>query len=200
MSQQAFTNAVFICLLIKGRAQLLSCVWLFVALWTVNRHAPLSMEFLRQEYWSGLSIPSPGVFPTQGLNLHPALASGLFTTKPPEIMFSVKGLCVQQQKGLCSSTVSGCTKNVAKGSHQAFTYPFVTWESCQPRLLYRIIERIKRDHVCLHEALHKFKSSPMYHTNCTSQTQVTLPGQGSPKENFKFIPDDMPQSFAWSQS
>ena len=140
-------------------------------------------------------LPHPGIEPAS-----PALASGSFTTKPPEIMFSVKGLCVQQQKGLCSSTVSGCTKNVAKGSHQAFTYPFVTWESCQPRLLYRIIVRIKRDHVCLHEALHKFKSSPMYHTNCTSQTQVTLPGQESPKENFKFIPDDMPQSFAWSQS
>ena len=31
--------------------------------------APLSMEFSRQEYWSGLSFPSPGIFPTQGSNL-----------------------------------------------------------------------------------------------------------------------------------
>ena len=30
--------------------------------------APLSMEFSRQEYWSGLSFPSQGIFPTQGLN------------------------------------------------------------------------------------------------------------------------------------
>ena len=30
--------------------------------------APLSMEFSRQEYWSGLSFPSRGIFPTQGLN------------------------------------------------------------------------------------------------------------------------------------
>ena len=29
------------------------------------------MEFSRQEYWSGLSFPSPGIFPTQGSN--PAL-------------------------------------------------------------------------------------------------------------------------------
>ena len=39
--------------------------------WTVALQAPLSMEFSRQEYWSGLPFPSPGYFPTQGLN--PAL-------------------------------------------------------------------------------------------------------------------------------
>ena len=31
--------------------------------------APLSMEFPRQEYWSGLPFPSPGHLPTQGSNL-----------------------------------------------------------------------------------------------------------------------------------
>ena len=35
-------------------AQLLSCVQLFVTLWTVACQAPLSMGFYRQEYWSGL--------------------------------------------------------------------------------------------------------------------------------------------------
>ena len=30
------------------------------ALWTVAHQAPLSMGFPRQEYWSGLSLPSPG--------------------------------------------------------------------------------------------------------------------------------------------
>ena len=29
--------------------------------------APLSMEFSRQEYWSGLSFPSPGNFPSPGI-------------------------------------------------------------------------------------------------------------------------------------
>ena len=33
------------------------CVWLFVTLWTVAHHVPLSMEFSRQEYWSGFSCP-----------------------------------------------------------------------------------------------------------------------------------------------
>ena len=37
-----------------------SCVSLFAALWTVARQAPLSMEFSRQEYWSGLTCPPPG--------------------------------------------------------------------------------------------------------------------------------------------
>ena len=31
--------------------------------------APLSMGFSGQEHWSGLPFPSPGIFPTQGLNL-----------------------------------------------------------------------------------------------------------------------------------
>ena len=30
-----------------------SCIWLFVTPWTLARQAPLSMGFLRQEYWSG---------------------------------------------------------------------------------------------------------------------------------------------------
>ena len=36
--------------------------------WTVDLQAPLSIEFSRQEYWSGLPFPSQGIFPTQGSN------------------------------------------------------------------------------------------------------------------------------------
>ena len=42
---------------------------LFVTPWTVAHQAPLSMAFLRQEYWSGLPFPAPGIFLTQELNL-----------------------------------------------------------------------------------------------------------------------------------
>ena len=38
--------------------------------WTVTRQAPLSMEFFRQEFWSGLPFSSPGIFLTQGLIPH----------------------------------------------------------------------------------------------------------------------------------
>ena len=45
----------------KGCMCVLSCfshVWLFETPWTVAHQAPLSMEFSRQEYWSGLPFPS----------------------------------------------------------------------------------------------------------------------------------------------
>ena len=43
--------------------ELLSCVRLFATPWTVACHSPLSMEFPRQEYWSGLLFSSPGNLP-----------------------------------------------------------------------------------------------------------------------------------------
>ena len=46
-----------------------SRVRLFVTPWTVARQAPLSMGLSRQEYWSGLPFPNPGILLTQGLNL-----------------------------------------------------------------------------------------------------------------------------------
>jgi len=41
----------------------LSRVRLFVTPWTVAYQAPSSMEFSRQEDWSGLPFPSPGDLP-----------------------------------------------------------------------------------------------------------------------------------------
>ena len=48
---------------------MLSCVQLFVTPQTVARQAPLSMGFFRQGYWSGLPLPTQGIFLSQGLNL-----------------------------------------------------------------------------------------------------------------------------------
>ena len=36
----------------------LSCVQLFATPWTVAYQAPQSVEFSRQEYWSGVPLPS----------------------------------------------------------------------------------------------------------------------------------------------
>ena len=41
----------------------LSHIQLFATPWTVTQQAPISMEFSRQEYWSGLPFPSPGDVP-----------------------------------------------------------------------------------------------------------------------------------------
>ena len=35
--------------------------------WTIAHQAPLSIEFSRQEYWSGLPFPSPGYLPNPGI-------------------------------------------------------------------------------------------------------------------------------------
>ena len=59
-------------------AKSLHCVQLSVTLWSVAHQAPLSMGFFRQEYWSGLSCPLPGI------KLMPLMSSawagGFFTT------------------------------------------------------------------------------------------------------------------------
>ena len=63
-------------------AQLLSCVQLFAALWTVACQAPLSMEYSKQEYSSGLPPPSPEDLPNPEIEpMSPALAGRFFTTE-----------------------------------------------------------------------------------------------------------------------
>ena len=47
----------------------LSLVCVFVTLWTVACQTPLSMEFSRQEYWSGLPFPSLGNLPDSGIKI-----------------------------------------------------------------------------------------------------------------------------------
>ena len=52
------------CVCVCARVHMpLSHVLLFATPWTVACQAPLSLEFSRQEYWSGLPFPSPGVLP-----------------------------------------------------------------------------------------------------------------------------------------
>ena len=43
----------------KVKVKSLSPVWLSVTPWTAAYQAPPSMEFSRQEYWSGVPLPSP---------------------------------------------------------------------------------------------------------------------------------------------
>ena len=52
--------------------------------WTVAHQAALSMGIPRQEHWSGLPFPSPGVLPDPKIKLMaPELAGGFFTSEPP---------------------------------------------------------------------------------------------------------------------
>ena len=53
----------------KRKVKLLSRVRLFATPWTVAYHAPPSVGFSRQEYWSGLPLPSSGDLPNPGTEL-----------------------------------------------------------------------------------------------------------------------------------
>ena len=71
--------------------KLLSHVQLFVIPWTVAYQAPPSMEFNRQEYWSGLPFPSPRDLPDPGIEPRsPALQADALPSelpgKPPVIL------------------------------------------------------------------------------------------------------------------
>ena len=105
-----------------------------LTLWTVALQALLSMEFARQEYWSGLSCPPTGDLPNPGIKpaslMSPALADRFFTTEPPEqpdiILKGVKcglGICAQAYVDcICLDMVD--------------TYLF-----CGIKLLYRAIKK-----------------------------------------------------------
>ena len=64
-----------------------SHVLLIAIPWTVACQAPLSMEFSRQEHWSGLPFPPPGDLPNPGIepmsHVSPALTCRFFNIAPP---------------------------------------------------------------------------------------------------------------------
>jgi len=52
------------CMKVKVKVKSLSRVRLLAIPWTVARQAPPSMGFSRQEYWSGVPLPSPETYIT----------------------------------------------------------------------------------------------------------------------------------------
>ena len=63
---------------------MLSHVQLFVTPWTISCQAPLSMEFSRQEYWSGLPFPFPGDLPNPRITpTSPVLQAEALPSEPP---------------------------------------------------------------------------------------------------------------------
>ena len=75
---------------------------------TVDSQASLSMEFSRQEYWSGSPWPSPGDLPNPGIEPWPlALAGRFFTTCDT---WEAQGLYIYKLcKNLC---LSDCIVNL----------------------------------------------------------------------------------------
>ena len=87
MKYKAIPMKMPLCVWVCVSVCTLSHVQLFATLWTVACQAPLSMEFPRQEYWSGLPFPSSGDLPDPGIKPTSlgslTLAGGFFATEPP---------------------------------------------------------------------------------------------------------------------
>ena len=81
----------------------LSCVRLFATPWTVPYQASLSMGFCRQEYWSGLPVPSPGDVP------HPRIEPGSPTLEADALTSS----CIGEGNG--SPLQCSCLENPRDG-------------------------------------------------------------------------------------
>ena len=70
-------------------------------MWTVAHQAPLSMEFSRQEYWSGSPLPSPGDLPDPEIKAwSPALQADPLPFELPgkSRMWSIQWNITQPQK------------------------------------------------------------------------------------------------------
>ena len=82
-NKQTYKEIVLHCVIIV-KVKLLSRVRLFATPWTVAYQAPQSMEFSRQEYWSEVSLPSPGDLLNPGTELvSPALQADALPSEPP---------------------------------------------------------------------------------------------------------------------
>ena len=74
-------SIIYICAMLCLVAQ--SCLTL-CDLWAVAHQTPLSIEFSRQEYWSGLPFPTPEDLPDPGLEPRsPALQANSVLSEPP---------------------------------------------------------------------------------------------------------------------
>ena len=77
-------TCVFLHPSMKVKVKSLSCVQFLVTLQTVAHQAPRSMGFSRQEYWSGLTFPSPGDLPDPGIEpSSPTLQADSLLSEPP---------------------------------------------------------------------------------------------------------------------
>ena len=84
--------------------KLLSNVRLFATPLAVAYQASLSMEFSRQEYWSGLPFPSPGDLPDPGIESgSPTLQADVLPSEPPGDKGSLNFIhfCLKMSSSIC---------------------------------------------------------------------------------------------------
>ena len=81
---ETVVEMIITCMKVKSKVKSLSRVRLLVTPWTVACQAPLSLEFSRQEYWSGLPFPPPEDLPNPEIELRsPTLQADALPSEPP---------------------------------------------------------------------------------------------------------------------
>ena len=101
--------------------------------WTVDRQAPLSVEFSRQEYWSGLPCPPLGDLPNPRIKAvslaSPLLLGGLFTTQEALCLcylgiipfFQMRKIVAQRNQALVQEAPT--RSNHSRGETQSWLFP-----------------------------------------------------------------------------
>ena len=110
--------------------------WLFAALWTAAHQAALSMEFSRQEYWSGLPCPPAGDLPDPRIeHRSPALqADSLWTELSRKPSISSPNWCFSWSSHQNNINTFKC---LVLCREQAFC-PHSCWDSDAMKLLAKL--------------------------------------------------------------
>ena len=109
----------------------LSHLQLFTAPWTVAHQAPLSLQFSRQEYWSGLPFPPPRDLPDPGIKptspTAPALAGMSFTTESHGKPLGAGGSDCKESAGNAGDpgSIPGLRKYPGEGNGYPLQYSFL---------------------------------------------------------------------------
>ena len=103
--------------------------------WTVAHQVPLSMGFPRQEYWSGLLLPSPGDLPNSGIKPgSPALQVDCLPTElpgKPESLCPTLGIITALLINYCCSVARWCLTLRPHGQqHARFSCPSLSSGVC----------------------------------------------------------------------
>ena len=109
----------------------LSCVRHFATPWTVAFQVPLSMEFSRQEYWSGLPFPSPGDLLGPGIKPRSPVSPALQADSlPPALTGSPWAKVLGQAKKELSSD----PKNTLNGAGDRLDLSCIIWKQIRSYL------------------------------------------------------------------
>ena len=145
----------------------------FVTPWTIAHQAPLSMEFSRQEYWSGLPFPAVGDLPDPGIEptSPPWQADSLPLShlgSPYEYIHIYKGP-YSQSYGFSSSHVWMWELTIKKAEHRRIDV-FELW--CWRRLL-RVLWTARRSNQSVLKEINPEHSLKGLSWNWSSNTLAT---------------------------